>query len=78
MTLHNVSLFLLDAIEGGGSASMIERLDASWTSSTLVHSELFGVGEGEVMFRRGSTYYVLMGNGCCFCPGKPWVSSCDE
>ena len=55
-------------------ATVVDRLDANWTSSVRQTSGRFGAGEGQVMLRWGSgsstIYYVLAGStgGCCFCP----------
>jgi hypothetical protein len=48
----------------------IERLAANWTagSGTAVDIPNPGV-EGPAMFKRGSTYYILVGVGCCACRG---------
>eukprot|EP01046_Picozoa_sp_COSAG06_P037914 COSAG06_NODE_4326_length_4357_cov_3.590621_5_plen_192_part_00 len=63
---------------GGGPQAVVERLDETWTKSTLQASKPVGSGEGEVMFRWDSaaaaagttetSYYILAGTGCCFCP----------
>ena len=55
---------------GHGNAFVVERLNRDWTnvetSPRGVYTHLYS-GEGEVMFKRGGTYYMLFGNKCCFC-----------
>jgi hypothetical protein len=48
----------------------IERLNASYTGVTGESYNLPNSGvEGPSMFRRGDTYYLLVGLGCCACRG---------
>ena len=65
---------IYSSFQPGGPQAVVERLDDSWTKSTLQASKPVGSGEGEVMFRWDSpdgtqkAYYILAGTGCCFCP----------
>ena len=48
----------------------VERLNASYTGVTGESYNLPNGGvEGPSMFRRGDTYYLLVGEGCCACRG---------
>ena len=50
--------------------AVIEKLDSTWTKSTGEASKPFGPSdEGEILFQRGGTYYMLEGRHCCFCRG---------
>lgn len=50
--------------------AVIEKLDPTWTKSTGEASKPFGPSdEGEILFQRGGTYYMLEGSHCCFCRG---------
>ena len=59
---------------GHQAATVVDRLDSSWTSSVGLSSGPFGAGEGQLMLRWGTgsstIYYVLAAStgGCCFCP----------
>jgi len=65
---------IYSSFQPGGPQAVVERLDDTWTKSTLQASKPVGSGEGEVMFRWDSvagtetSYYILAGTGCCFCP----------
>ena len=65
---------IYSSFQPGGPQAVVERLDERWTKSTLQASKPVGSGEGEVMFRWDgaagdeTSYYILAGTGCCFCP----------
>ena len=65
---------IYSSFQPGGPQAVVERLDSTWTKSTLQASKPVGSGEGEVMFRWDgaagdeTSYYILAGTGCCFCP----------
>jgi hypothetical protein len=59
------------------ATAVVQQLNDDWTNTIPgnVSSEQFGSGEGGVMFRwdspldgKATSYYVLEGKGCCFCP----------
>jgi hypothetical protein len=62
------------------AAAVVERLNEDWTNTVPgnASSQQFGEGEGGIMFRwdrsvdangsQTTSYYVLEGKGCCFCP----------
>ncbi|MBX9768394.1 MAG: family 43 glycosylhydrolase, partial [Bdellovibrionales bacterium] len=47
---------------------VIEKLNADFTDSTGIYARFPSGGEGETMFKRGSTYYVVFDGGCAYCP----------
>jgi hypothetical protein len=71
---QTVAYVIYSSFQPGGPQAVVERLDETWTKSTLQASKPVGSGEGEVMLRWDSpdgaqtSYYILAGTGCCFCP----------
>jgi hypothetical protein len=69
---------LYSSRQSGGELPVIERLNPAWTDTVGGAAPAAPIQpfpppgessceEGEVMFRRGKIYYLLMGRCCCFC-----------
>lgn len=53
----------------GGHGMSVERLNDSFTGSTLENTGVFDVGvEAPAVFTHGGFYYAAFGATCCFCP----------
>jgi len=52
-----------------GHAIAVERLSPDWLAGSGQTSDFLDRGcEAPTMFKHHGTYYVLLGNTCCFCP----------